>query len=364
MQIKDDFLAAALQQLYAWFKKEHRKLSFRNKTDFYSIWVSEIMLQQTRVEAMLPIYEKFMIAFPNVQALAAASPADVLKLWSGLGYYSRARNLHAGAIQVVDDFNSSFPQDYNDALRIKGIGPYTAAAVLSISQGQRIAVVDGNVKRVLSRLFLILEPQKSEYQNQADRLLNLLPHSNPSLHNQAIMECGALICLPKNPKCNLCPFKRCCLVLKQSNQEIIKSLPFKKKQTKTNIIVEMYFIHRNGYVLIAKSNDSMFFKNHWFLPIRVFDKKQDLLYQSEFFLNDFLQKYKITLKKRISKNSFRHSITRYKIDVHVYDLNLKILNRKKNEIQNSLYSGTSMKFVLDQDISNWVVSSMLKKALS
>lgn len=205
--------------LQSWYAQNSRDLPWRQTKDAYRIWLSEVILQQTRVAQGLDYYNRFIQAYPTVADLAAASEDEVLKLWQGLGYYSRARNLHKAAKAVVGDGPESagqtkhFPNRYAELIRLPGVGPYTAAAIASFSSDEAVAVVDGNVYRLLSRLFDIETPIDStagqkEFQALA---IELLDKRHPGLHNQAIMEFGALHCTPTSPRCEECPLQSTCL---------------------------------------------------------------------------------------------------------------------------------------------------------
>jgi A/G-specific adenine glycosylase len=200
------------RKLLAWFKQFQRDLPWRRTTDAYRIWISEIMLQQTRVAAVIPYYERFLKRFPNARTLARAPQSDVVKMWAGLGYYSRARNLQKAAQKIVAKHDGMFPRNLEDALALPGIGAYTAAAVLSIAYGQKLAVLDGNVARVLARLHAIRgdlrEPRCwAGLQQLAD---SALEPREPGTWNQAMMELGATLCTPHSPQCLLCPVTEFC----------------------------------------------------------------------------------------------------------------------------------------------------------
>ena len=191
--------------LEKWYLENKRDLPWRNTTDPYVIWISEVILQQTRVIQGLDYFNRFMTRFPDVASLAEAEEDEVLKYWQGLGYYSRARNLHTATRQIMDDFGGLFPKNYRDVLSLKGIGEYTAAAICSFAYRQPYAVVDGNVYRVLARLFDIDVPIDS---TQGKKLFvklasDLLDKKRPDVYNQAIMELGALQCVPRSPHCEL-----------------------------------------------------------------------------------------------------------------------------------------------------------------
>lgn len=210
--IPDRTVKSIQRALHQWYLNNRRDLPWRRTQDPFAIWVSEVMLQQTQVKTALPYYERFMEMFPTVQCLADATLQAVLKAWEGLGYYSRARNLHRAAGIVASQMDGRLACDWQTFKRLPGVGDYIAAAVLSIAFGRPHAVADGNVKRVLARLFLIDVPVNQAtghkvFQTTAQQLLS---HSSPGDHNQAVMELGALVCTPRLPACGSCPLKRFC----------------------------------------------------------------------------------------------------------------------------------------------------------
>ena len=221
--------------LINWYSNNKRVLPWRKTNNPYYIWLSEIILQQTQVRQGLPYYEAFIANYPTIFDLANANESDVLKLWQGLGYYSRARNLHTTAKHIVYKLNGVFPNTYKELLKLKGVGDYTASAIASICFNEPTAVVDGNVYRVLSRYFGINTPINSskgvkEFKNLAQQLIDI---KKPAEFNQAIMEFGATLCKPKNPNCNICPFNNSCIAFNKSSinnlQVKIKSAKAKKK---------------------------------------------------------------------------------------------------------------------------------------
>jgi len=200
------------KKLLAWFSEFQRDLPWRRNKDPYRIWLSEIMLQQTRVAAVIPYYERFLECFPDVQSLAGATEEEVLRLWAGLGYYSRARNLQKAAQQVVADHDSKFPESPEKARSLSGIGAYTSAAILSIAYGKKLAVLDGNVARVIARLQAIRGDLRtgSRWQQMQKAADALLAPGSPGDWNQAMMELGATVCTPRSPQCLLCPVAGFC----------------------------------------------------------------------------------------------------------------------------------------------------------
>lgn len=222
-------LAAFRKQLLGWFRQFRRDLPWRRTKDPYRIWLSEIMLQQTRVATVIPYYERFLEHFPDVRALAGAPQEEVLRLWSGLGYYSRARNLQKAAQQIVAKHGGQFPARREDALALPGIGNYTAAAILSIAFDEKLAVLDGNVARVLARLGAVRGDlrQSERWQDLQKTADSFLDSESPSDWNQAMMELGATLCAPKSPQCLLCPVAQFCEGRKQG---LAESLPEVRKK--------------------------------------------------------------------------------------------------------------------------------------
>jgi A/G-specific adenine glycosylase len=225
-------LAEFRRGLLAWFRQFRRDLPWRRDKDAYRIWLSEIMLQQTRVAAVIPYYERFLERFPTVEALAEAPQEDVLRLWSGLGYYSRARNLQQAAQHIVATHGGDFPQDREEALALPGIGSYTAAAILSIAFDAKHAVLDGNVARVLARLDAVRGNLREggRWQKRQTRADELLDRKSPGDWNQAMMELGAMICTPRAPQCLLCPVAKFC---RARQLGLTETIPEKHKKRAT-----------------------------------------------------------------------------------------------------------------------------------
>lgn len=238
--------------LISWYLKNHRPLPWRQTKDPYLIWLSEIILQQTKVDQGLPYYYRFAEAFPTVKHLANATEDEVLKMWQGLGYYSRARNLHATAKMVSNTLGGIFPDTYDALLRLKGVGPYTAAAIASFSGNHAHAVVDGNAIRVLARLFDVdipvnTAPGRKTIEALADKCLSA---KDPGIHNQAIMELGALVCTPANPACMQCPLSAKCIALR--NKSVLLRPVKKAKKKPTQRTMHYIVIESDGHVLFKK----------------------------------------------------------------------------------------------------------------
>jgi A/G-specific adenine glycosylase len=255
-------------QLLAWYRSIRRDLPWRQTKNPYYIWVSEVMLQQTQVDTVIPYYNRFITQFPTMEDLAFAEEEAVLKLWEGLGYYSRARNLQAGVKEVVENYMGQLPTDRSEILKIKGIGPYTSGAILSIAFNKSEPAVDGNVMRVLSRLFLIDDDiAKAKTRQIFEQLLyQLIPNNAASDFNQALMELGALVCKPKQPKCEECPLANVCM----ANAEGIQPLyPFKSKKTKTTRLAYQVLLlkDKNNKFLVHQRPEKGLLANLWEFPM-------------------------------------------------------------------------------------------------
>lgn len=261
-------------KLINWYRENKRELPWRNTTDPYKIWLSEIILQQTRVQQGLPYYEKFTNQFPTINDLADASEQDVLLLWQGLGYYSRARNMHYTAKLIVDKYNGNFPENHNEILTLKGVGEYTAAAIASFAFDKPFPVLDGNVFRFISRLFGIEKPiDTSTGKKEITKALDLIFNTQkPALFNQAIMEFGATHCTPKKPKCDTCIFNMQCEAL---GSKKVMSIPFKKGKTKIIQVNHTYmcFIHDNKTYIEKRT--AGIWKNLYQFPLIEEDIKPD-----------------------------------------------------------------------------------------
>jgi A/G-specific adenine glycosylase len=271
-------------KIIEWYTQHQRDLPWRNTKDPYLIWLSEIMLQQTRVAQGLPYYLAFTKAFPKVENLAEATEENVLKLWQGLGYYSRARNLHATAKWVAHNQHGNFPTTKKDLLQLKGVGDYTASAVASFAFDEAVAVVDGNVNRVLSRYYGIDLPvnEKPGQELIKEKATLALDANKPALHNQAIMEFGALQCKPKNPYCNLCPLQNECVAFQQGKVDLF---PIKIKKTKVQTRYLTYFVFQdaNLQTLIQQRTGKGIWENLYEFPhLEFLNKTSKKKIQEEF----------------------------------------------------------------------------------
>lgn len=299
--MKKDFFS---KRIIDWYHVNHRDLPWRKTRDPYKIWLSEIILQQTRVAQGLPYYNEFVKTFPTVFVLARAPEQKVLRLWQGLGYYSRARNLHRCAKEIVKNYNGEFPHSFEELQKLQGIGPYTAAAIASIAFRESVAVVDGNVFRVLARVFGI---EKDIASNEGKKYFfslanELIDKNQPDLFNQAVMEFGALHCLPKNPKCNECFFSKNC----EANQGNLQSLlPVKSKKLKVRARYFNYFvIHSKNGILMHERNGKDIWRGlyDFYLIETSRNKKTESLIKED----KFLSKSAIIRESEVYKHILSH----------------------------------------------------------
>ncbi len=254
------------RRLLSWFEENRRALPWRETTDPYRIWVSEVMLQQTRVDAVVSYYERFTAVFPDLPSLARAGQQEVLRVWEGLGYYARARNLHRAAQIVVERFGAKVPEDAEALRSLPGIGAYIAAAVLSIAYGKPYAVVDGNVKRVLARLLTIEAPvnrpaSDAVFRAEAQRLLY---RQDPGTFNQAVMELGALVCTPRKPACGRCPAAGYCRARRAGS---VAMYPVReKKKPVPQYAIAVGVVYRKEKVLITRRKSEGLLGGLWEFP--------------------------------------------------------------------------------------------------
>lgn len=291
-------------------------MPWRGCGDPYKIWLSEIMLQQTRVEQATPYFERFVVRFPTVHDLASADQQEVLKVWEGLGYYSRARNLHSAARLVVDKFDGRIPDSWDEINELKGVGPYTASAVLSIAFQKKYAVVDGNVIRVLSRYYGIEDnvrstKTKNSIQEYADELI---PDKRPGDFNQAVMELGATICVPSGPACGECPVQEDCVAYKTAKTEEIPYKSKKKKRPHHHIGVGI-IADKDDKVLIALRPEDAMLGGLWEFPGGKREGDEELPETVKRELHEELG-VKISITKPFMK--LDHAYSHFKITMHAY----------------------------------------------
>lgn len=301
--------------LINWYQKNARSLPWRGHSDPYAIWVSEIMLQQTRVDTVIPYFDRWMQLFPDVSSLAAASENAVLKAWEGLGYYSRARAMHKTARILVEKYNARLPDDHEALTRLPGIGPYTAAAIASIAFERHYAVLDGNVKRVLARLLLYKQPVNTPAAEKELREIahGLLPAKDIGDYNQAIMELGALICLPRSPKCDLCPVSTLCGANKENRQSELPVM--KEKAVVPHITVTAGILHQNGRVLIAKRPSSGLLGGMWEFPGGKVEENET---HAQALVRELREELGIAASVGNLLGEYHHAYTHFRVTLYAY----------------------------------------------
>jgi A/G-specific adenine glycosylase len=303
--------------LINWFEKEQRDLPWRMDQDPYKVWVSEIMLQQTRVDTVIPYFNNFIEQFPTIEMLANADEEKVLKAWEGLGYYSRVRNLHSAVKEVKEKYGSKVPDNPKDISNLKGVGPYTAGAILSIAFGKPEPAVDGNVMRVLSRILSIWDdiakPSTRKVFEEAVR--NLISEENPSFFNQALMELGALICTPTSPSCLLCPVREHCHAFEEGTQDKLP-VKTKKKIVRHVELISALLIDEEGKILIHKRSNKGLLADLWEFPNA---EKSNVVHPRKLLTHFFEDEYEI--KSEIETSSFTnidHTFSHLTWSIDVY----------------------------------------------
>lgn len=333
------------RSLLAWYRKHARDLPWRRTNDPYRIWLSEIMLQQTRVEAVIPYYERFLHAFPTVADLAKAKEDRVLKLWEGLGYYNRAHNLKKGAEWVVNVNGGVFPNTVEGWLQVPGVGRYTAGAVSSIAFDEQAPVVDGNVKRVFSRLFAVKKNIEETQTKQAmwNAAEILVPKKIPGDFNQALMELGARICLPKNPKCTECPTHKHCAAHAAGNPS---QYPIKKKKEKVpHVQVVAAAIKKNGRYLLGKRPEGILLAGLWEFPGGKVEPGET---HEEALVRELIEELDINVSVGNLLSEVDHAYSHYSVTIRLYACEIISGNPK------TLYH-SALKWITKKQMANYAL---------
>ncbi len=311
-------------RLLTWYSTHARRLPWRNPPGSeneraYAVWISEIMLQQTRVDTVLPYYERWMQRFPSLEDLANSALSDVFRLWEGLGYYGRARNLHRTAQMLMTDYQGAFPHTKEELLRLPGIGKYTAAAIASLVFDQREYVLDGNVRRVLARVFDVQEPSDSSAAEKrfATLAAHHLPAETPGEYNQALMELGALVCRPRQPQCLECPLKEMCLARLGGFQA---RRPVTRPKTPVpHYIVAAGVIRRDGTVLIAQRPAKGLLGGLWEFPGGKQQAGEEL---PETLFRELSEELAVNINIGAGLGVYRHAYTHFRVTLHAFECEL------------------------------------------
>lgn len=334
--------------LLKWYEENKRLLPWRETHDPYKIWVSEIMLQQTQVKTVIDYYNRFIKVFPNVETLSKATEDDMHRLWQGLGYYSRADKMMLCAKEIVEKHSGRFPKSYKVMLSLPGIGPYTAGAVLSIAYNMMFPAVDGNVMRVISRQFNIHEDISIPKTRKVfeEKVQSILP-TDVRHFNQALMELGALICTPKNPKCNECPAMDSCIGYKENHVDM---LPIKTKKTKkTSHQMAVAYVRYNSLVMITKRPNQGILANLWGLPILEISSKDNAVKELMHMLQEV---YGLDIEYMNKKNESKHIFTHRIWQMQLFEFKGK--NKAEIDYPN-------VKWISEDEIKNFHFPTAFKK---
>ncbi len=320
MKDADEIKNLLSRQLLKWYRHNQRSLPWRKTCDPYRIWVSEIMLQQTQVDTVIPYYHRFLKAFPTVSSLARAPLQDVLKAWENLGYYSRARNIHAASKVIVKKFSGRIPDNPEEIKTLPGIGLYTAGAILSIAYGQALPAVDGNVRRILCRLFAIRKPiDNAHEQKQLQKLAaSLIPIRHPGDFNQALMDLGATICKPKNPDCTCCPVANLCQVRIKNLQNVL-SIIRKAPAIPRRLAAAAVIRDSKGMLLVVQRPSSGLLASLWKLPGGFIKAGEDT---EKSLRHSVKEELGIAIRPGKHLASVNHTYTHFRITLHAYECRL------------------------------------------
>ena len=369
-----------------WFQENKRKLPWRkqekknsSQRNPYSVWISEIMLQQTKVSTVIDYYHRWMKKYPTLKKLAKAKEEEILLLWQGLGYYNRAKNILESAKKICTDYKGILPKEYSKIIKLKGIGEYTAGAICSIAYNQPYVLVDGNVERVICR-FLSLEQEVKTIRKEKSIwkiLEKVISSVHPQIFNEGLMELGAIICIPQNPKCNDCPLKKDCISYQKKNQN---QLPYKKtKQKLIEVFSSCFFIifqnsSNKKFIILEKRISTSRLKNFWQLPTlehhdkelstenlqdifnqNYFNQKEDFLLENIENNSEKIYLKKITIKK--IENKKIHFYTKYKVNLNIYStvIHFDKKNDRRKDIKNKKL------FFLDIDNVNKIPLTTISK---
>ena len=318
-------MSALARRLLNWYHIHARTLPWRNHPDPYAVWVSEIMLQQTRVEAVIPYFNHWMERFPTMESLANASEQNVLSQWEGLGYYSRARNLQKAAKTVLKKYNGQLPRDSNQLRALPGIGRYTVGAIASMAFGLDEPTLDGNIRRVFSRLFDVSEPIDSSSAEKIlwDLVAKHLPKGNARDYNQALMDLGATICLPKNPHCLICPIMKLCIAQQKGLQD---QRPVKKPKKKIpHHILVAAVVMKNGRALIAKRPSKGLLGG-----MREFPNERVKGDPAKELSKALKKNYQLEVRRKEALGVVHHAYSHFKVTVHVFQCELISMTKSQN----------------------------------
>ena len=318
MNISEQNTGEFQRKLEIWYSSHHRKLPWRETRDPYKIWISEIMLQQTTVQTVIPYYNDWIEHFPDMLTLSKAPIQKVLKAWQGLGYYHRAKNLHRASKIIMTDFNGKVPQTYDDLKNLPGFGPYTTAAVLSIAFDKPYLTVDANIRRILMRLLKCPQKATSSIDKELHNFFgSLLPRRNMGIFNQALMELGSLVCRPKNPLCLLCPVPDFCGAYEAGQQEVI---PIPEKRSYKKIQAVIGIVEKSGKFLIQKRPPTGLLADLWEFPGGKLENGET---EEQALKREFKEELGVEIVEERFLTKVQHSYTRFQVTLHAFLCSLK-----------------------------------------
>ncbi len=330
------------RELKRWYQSNARDLPWRRTKDPYRIWISEVMLQQTTVAAVIPYYEKWLKVFPDVKSVARAPLQKVLKVWQGLGYYQRAKNIHKAAKIIVEKFQSQMPEQVNDLRGLPGFGPYTTGAVLSIAFDQRQPIIDANVRRVMMRQLAIEGTANPSVDVEVESCLQkIMPRKGNNIFNQALMELGALICKSKQPACLFCPVAKSCAAYEKGIQELI---PQPKVNLLEKIEAAIAVIEQDGKFLIQKRPRQGLFADLWEFPGGKIEKGESA---AQALFREVKEEVGVSLKSAQPMMNVEHFYTRFRVNLHVW----------RCQVQESPVLHSRLKFVFRNELKRYPMPS-------
>lgn len=307
------------QALLTWYAEHARDLPWRRQRDPYAVWISEVMLQQTRAETVVPYYLRWMDRFPTVKVLAAASRDEVLGMWEGLGYYRRAHNLHQAAQTLVAEHDGKLPDEVDELRHLPGIGPYTSASIAAIAFNQDVIAIDGNLRRVISRLIdLAIDPRSPEGERQLRSwALGELPPGQSSIFNQALMDLGAMVCVPRTPNCGACPLARSCLAFQRGVQD---ARPLRSPRKKIpHMTVAAAVLRRGERVLIGRRPEGVLLGGLWEFPGGRLEPQESL---ESCLRREIGEEIGVEVEVGVRLGAFNHAYTHFRVTVHAYGCKL------------------------------------------
>ncbi len=307
------------QVLLAWYAQHKRDLPWRRQRDPYAVWVSEVMLQQTRAETVVPYYLRWMDRFPTLEALASGSRDEVLGMWEGLGYYRRAHNLHQAAHILVVEYGGRLPAEVDELRKLPGIGPYTAAAIAAIAFNQDVIAIDGNLRRVISRIIdLVIDPRSPEGERHVRSwALRELPSGQSSIFNQALMDLGALVCIPRIPNCSVCPLARSCLAFRRGVQD---ARPVRApRKPIPHITAAAAVLRRDERVLIGRRPEGILLGGLWEFPGGRLEPEESL---EACLRREIGEEMGVEVEVGVKLGAFDHAYTHFRVTVHAFECKL------------------------------------------